>query len=94
MGKGRSLGGSFRIKSPELDERAKAPHTITAACAQKQQQEPIGRSNWTGEIQRTIVTKHMCFTVESGPVCTETQTETLRRQLFIVKRLQYEKSKT
>ena len=39
----------------------------TKLSEQKQQQEHIGRSNRTGEFRKNIVTKHMCFTVESGP---------------------------
>ena len=66
----------------------------TKLSEQKQQQEHIGRANRTGEIHKKIVTTHMCFTVGSGPLPTETRTKTLQRRLFIVKRLQYEKSKT
>ena len=36
----------------------------------------------------------MCFTVESGPRPTGTRTRTLRRRLFVVKRIEFEKSKT
>ena len=36
----------------------------------------------------------MCFTVESGPRPTGTRTKTLRRRLFVVKRIEFEKSKT
>ena len=39
---------------------------------QQQQQEHIGGSNRTSEFHKKIVTKHMCFTVESGPGPTET----------------------
>ena len=43
----------------------------TKSFEQKQQQEHIGRSNWTGEFHKKIVAKHVCFTVESGPRPTE-----------------------
>ena len=36
----------------------------------------------------------MCFIVESGPRPTGTWTKTLRRRLFVVKRIEFEKSKT
>ena len=36
----------------------------------------------------------MCFTVESGPGPTGTRTKTLRRRLFVVTRIEFEKSKT
>ena len=36
----------------------------------------------------------MCVTVESGPGPTGTGTKTLRRRLFGVKRIEFEKSKT
>ena len=39
-------------------------------------------------------TKHMCFIVESGPGPAGTRTKTLRRRLFIVKGIEFEKSKT
>ena len=61
---------------------------------QKQQQEHIGGSNRTGEFHKKIVTKHMCFTVESGPCPTGARTRTPRRRLFVVKRIEFEKSKT
>ena len=49
---------------------------------QKQQQEHIGGSNRTGEFHKQIVTKHMCFTVDSGPRPTETRTKTTSRAIF------------
>ena len=61
---------------------------------QKQQQEHIGRSNWTGEFHKNIFTKHMCFTVESGPRYTETRTKTTSRAIFGIHLHHYEKSKT
>ena len=36
----------------------------------------------------------MCFTVESEVGCTGARTKTLRRRLFVVKRIEFEKSKT
>ena len=57
---------------------AKVPRTITAACAQKQQQEAIGPSKPTNAFQRKDVTEHMCFTIESGPRCRGARTGTHR----------------
>ena len=37
----------------------------------EQKQEHIGGSNRTGEFHLICITKHMCFTVESGPRYTE-----------------------
>ena len=54
----------------------------TKLSDQKQQQEHIGGSNWTVEFHKNIVTKHMCFTVESGPRPTETRTKTTSRAIF------------
>ena len=54
----------------------------TKLFEQKQQQEHIGRSNWTSEFHKNIVTKHVCFTVESGPRYTETRTKTTSRAIF------------
>ena len=49
---------------------------------QKQQQEHIGGSNRAGEFHKNTMTKHMCFTVESGPRCTGTRTKTTSRAIF------------
>ena len=54
----------------------------TKLSEQEQQRQHIGGSNRTGEFHKNIVTKHMCFTVESGPRCTETRTKTTSRAIF------------
>ena len=55
---------------------------------------PLGPPGGTVRFSKKIDTKHMCFTVESGPRPTGTRTRTLRRRLFVVKRIEFEKSKT
>ena len=65
----------------------------TKLFEQKQQQEHIGGSNRTGEFHKNIVTKHMCFTVESGPCPTETRTKTTSRAIFGIPLQTYEKVK-
>ena len=48
----------------------------------KQQEEYIGGSNRTSEFHKKIATKHMCFTVESGPRYAGTRTKTTSRAIF------------
>ena len=55
---------------------------------------PLGPPGGPVRFSKNIDTKHMCFTVESGPRPTGTRTKTLRRRLFVVKRIEFEKSKT
>ena len=55
---------------------------------------PLGPPGGQVRFSKNIDTKHMCFTVESGPGPTGTRTKTLRRRLFVVKRIEFEKSKT
>ena len=55
---------------------------------------PLGPPGGPVRFSKNIDTKHMCFTVESGPRPTGTRTRTLRRRLFVVKRIEFEKSKT
>ena len=43
---------------------------------------------------KRIDTKHMSFTVESGPGPTGTRTKMLQRRLFVVKRIEFEMTKT
>ena len=55
---------------------------------------PLGPAGGPVRFSKQIDTKHMTFTVESGPRPTGTRTKTLRRRLFVVKRIEFEKSKT
>ena len=55
---------------------------------------PLGPPGGPVRFSKQIDTKHMSFTVESGPGPTGTRTKTLRRRLFVVKRIEFEKSKT
>ena len=55
---------------------------------------PLGPPGGPVRFSKNIDTKHMCFIVESGPHPTGTRTKTLRRRLFVVKRIEFEKSKT
>ena len=52
--------------------------------------DTVSQNASTGKIYRKkTVTKHMCFTVESGLCPTGARTRALRWRLFIVKRLNY-----
>ena len=55
---------------------------------------PLGPPGGPVRFRKKIDTTHMCFTVESGPRPTGTLTRALRRRLFVVKRIEFEMSKT
>ena len=80
----------FRIRREWRRYHARSPQPAHKSS----KLNPLGPPSRPVRFSKNIATKHMCFTVESGPGPTGTRTKTLRRRLFVVKRIEFEKSKT
>ena len=85
----------FIVKSPELDESGKG----TTYDHRSLRTKAVSSTHWGPpggpvRFRKKIDTRHMCFTVESGPCPTGARTKTLRRRLFVVKRIEFEMTKT
>jgi len=82
-------GNKSRIRREWRRYRARSPQPAHKSS----NLNPLGPPGGPVRFSKQIDTKHMCFTVESGPGPTGTRTKTLRRRLFVVKRIEFEKSK-
>ena len=83
-------GNKSRIRREWRRYRARSPQPAHKSS----NLNPLGPPGRLGRFSKKIDTKHMSFTVESGVCPTGAQTKTLRRRLFVVKRIEFEKSKT
>ena len=85
-----NYGNKFRIRREWRRYHARSPQPKHKSS----NLNSLGPAGGPVRFSKHIDTKHMCFTVESGPRPTGTRTKTLRRRLFVVKRIEFEKSKT
>ena len=85
-----NYGNKSRIRREWRRYHARSPQLAHKSS----KSNPLGPPGGLVRFSKNIDTTHMCFTVENGPRPTGTRTRTLRRRLFVVKRIEFEKSKT